>query len=580
MKTSVLALLAAASLASTAVAQETSTLGYCAGECSKTGSISTEGNKWVSGAIYLPSDLLANYDGAEITGLRAGLASKVNIDCLQVWVRTELDGDNLGMVEFSSSADAKPAKGWNEGNLEVPVSIDASEGIYIGMTYHQKAATNAFSTVGTGLENAFFAQFGQGEEWQDLSASGILSIEALVQGGLSYDYDLGLLSAVLNPNADPMDNIMTVTVVNNGTNDIDGFTLTTTYTDLDESFDNHFDITMAAGAKETLSYSIPKMGSLIGEDVAVEISSLDNAEDQQPANNSIKAVATFRKKVLIEEFTTERCSNCPRVAGHLHTVLSSDEFKDVAVAVCHHAGFYTDTFTQPCDEELVWLYGGGSYAPAMMFDRAPLFREGKEVVISPSLQDIEENARLRLSESADVELAMKAAYDEAAGILTVDVEGKRGKLNMPNPRLTVYVTEDNVKALFQSGATGEFFHDHLIRAYNSTWGDPIAWDGDSFKASFTFDIDHGWKMEDLKAVAAIGNYNEDNFTDCVINNVECIGVGVESGSKVESTPAETITETWYTADGLRINKAEAREGIFIKVSHMADGKVRTEKIIQ
>lgn len=579
MKKFLLMLAAALSIGVSANA-ETTALGYCAGECAKSGSVSTEGNAWVSGAIYVPATLLGNYDGAEIVGLRAGLASKMNLDCLQMWVRSELDGDNLALVELTSSTDPKIAKGWNEVTLEKPVTINSSEGLYIGMTYHQKAATNAFSTVGTGVENGFFVKWGEDAEWQDISDTGVLSVEALVSGAASYDYDLGLLSAVMDPNADPANNRMNVKLVNNGTERVEGFTLATTYTRQGNSYENTFDVAVPAGEKIEVVYEVPKIGSLVDEEVTVNIVALANGTDRQEANNSITAVSTFRKKVLVEEFTTERCSNCPRVAGYLHTVLATDEFKDVAVAVCHHAGYYTDLFTQPCDEEMEWIYGGGLYAPAMMFDRAPLFNEGKKVVTSPTLEDIEENIRLRLAEPAGVSIALKAIFDESTGKLTLNVEGKRQQLTLQNPTLTVYITEDGVESLMQAGADGDFYHDHLIRAYNSTWGDPITWNGNNFSNEYVFEIDPEWNKKTLKAVAVVGNYNSENYKDCVVNNVECVSLFTGNSNVTGAIAEKTVQhEIWTNPAGFVID-GDTYRGVAIKTTLYSDGSKKSVKIVR
>ena len=43
------------------------TLGYCGGEATDKGSLSTDGKKWVSAAIYLPADMLGSYEGCRIT---------------------------------------------------------------------------------------------------------------------------------------------------------------------------------------------------------------------------------------------------------------------------------------------------------------------------------------------------------------------------------------------------------------------------------------------------------------------------------------------------------------------------------
>ena len=68
------------------------TLGYCAGQLPTKGDISYgEADKWVSGAIYITPGMLSTYSGNELVGVNAGLASKLNIDELTVWLRHDND---------------------------------------------------------------------------------------------------------------------------------------------------------------------------------------------------------------------------------------------------------------------------------------------------------------------------------------------------------------------------------------------------------------------------------------------------------------------------------------------------------
>ena len=70
-------------------------LGYCNGQVTRNGNISIDGQASVEAAIVLTADMLAPYDGAQLSTVRVGLAARTNIDNLRVWVRRTLTGDNL-----------------------------------------------------------------------------------------------------------------------------------------------------------------------------------------------------------------------------------------------------------------------------------------------------------------------------------------------------------------------------------------------------------------------------------------------------------------------------------------------------
>ena len=82
-------------------------VGYCLGEIAEEG-ISKVGNATISGAIILPSEILSQYSGAKVLGIRVGLVTVDGISDLSGWVRTSLDGDDL-----DSGSGADLSAGWN-----------------------------------------------------------------------------------------------------------------------------------------------------------------------------------------------------------------------------------------------------------------------------------------------------------------------------------------------------------------------------------------------------------------------------------------------------------------------------------
>ena len=557
-------------------AQSTATLGYCGGEAADKGSISTEGKTWVSGAIYLPADMLASYEGCRITRLRAALASKINVDTLRLWVRSSLSGHNLAEAVVTSKTTPKMVKGWNEATLDEPLPIPAGQGLYIGMSYRQKAAVAALSVVGSPLDNAFWLQLGSDARWEDMSSVGILSVEAVAEGDNVPDYDLGLTAAVANPYDDAANTKLKVTVVNNGQQTVSGFTLQTRYELADDVYTHHFDAPLSWGEKTVVDYQIPARSTVSYGDIVVSLSAIDDGTDEMPANNSIKAKFALVKKVLIEEYTTEPCGNCPRVAGYLHNVLSMEKYKDRAVAVCHHSGYKTDWLTKPCDEKLASKFSVG-YAPAMMFDRRPVWPDGA-LYGCPDQSDIVNALDYTLQEPAHVTINFSARYDEASQQLSVTVSGKRDELNATNPTITVYLLENDVKAVNQTSGGSNYHHQHVIRAYNSDFGDPITWMGNQYEYATTFDVSDAWVKENMQIVAFVANYDSSNNKNCAVDNAEVTGFPSGATESVESVTAHTTQTDYFTPQGRRTNAAA--RGLVIVRKTNADGRVRTYKTIR
>ena len=75
---------------------------------------------------------------------------------------------------------------------------------------------------------------------------------------------------------------------------------------------------------------------------------------------------TFTRKVLIEQFTGAACQWCPSGAERIASAISSSSS---VVWIKHHAGFGTDFLTNDIATSMTIFYGGGLFAPAVMFDR-------------------------------------------------------------------------------------------------------------------------------------------------------------------------------------------------------------------
>lgn len=541
-------------------------LGYCAGEVAEQGSISVDGKQWVSGAIYLPEDMLKPYAGCSITTLRAALATKINVDSLCIWIRTDLRGENIAEGLITTKTTPKLAKGWNDIDIETPYAITGNEGLYIGMSYRQKAEANVLSVVGSPLPNACFVKLGDDALWQDMSNTGILSVEAIATGDNLPDYDLGLSSAVARPTGDGELTELSVTVVNNGQKDVNGFTLSTKYENNDDTYTNHFDTQLAWGEKATFKYTIPSLSTVSNGDVVVSLSGIDDGEDQAEANNSIKARFALVKKVLIEEYTSEPCGNCPRVVGYLHNVMEMEKYAGRIVAVCHHSGYKADWLTLPCDEKLASYFGVG-YNPAMMFDRRPMF-DGS-TYICPEQADIVNGVENCLEEEAHVSVNIIASFDEDTKKLNVTVSGSRQELAFSNPALTVYLLEDNVPHVRQTSAPKGFTHQHVIRAYNSFYGDDIVWNGNLYEMNYTFDVDDAWVKDNLSIAAFVNNYSSTRSNN-TIDNAECVSFPVSTSDGIsEAKTVAAGAEGVYSLDGRRQNQLQHGLNIVVR----EDGKV-------
>lgn len=522
-------------------------------------------------AICLSEDILKPYVGKNIVGMRFGLAEEIGNSSVSLFKQ---GGSAPG--EVCRTADVQNgAVGWNEVKFDEPYTIQAGEVLYAGYSYTQLSNKKdyksfPFSAVEEGLENQslwVYCKIGNNAGWNEFGMGGAnMSIQVLVEGDFA-EYavlpeDFGTLKGAKNK-----DLAVAVKFMNNSKEAVSSLGYVVSVDGVAGS-EQSVDVSPAVGvgAYGTFKANVP-CGNTEGlKEVKVEVTKVNghkNGASSTVANGKISiADKMYERNVCIEEFTTEKCGNCPRVAGFLHTYLEEADPTRV-FAVCHHAGYYTDWLTKACDNKLLYLFNdnGGSFAPAMMFNREPAFDsqyaagQKDNVTIPRSAAEIKTITNYYLDETmADAKLDMTLTYDEGESKVIIVVTGESNKgYDTENALLTVYLTEDNVKAKNQSGAS-KFYHQHVIRDYNSNWGDALTWNDNKFSATYEFDVDEAWKKDDLKVVAFLNKHNTKNRLDNRIENVTGKDL-IEKPTAIESVGSadNAVEVARYNAAGQRIN---------------------------
>lgn len=517
-------------------------LGYCHSDNEGAEAITVSAtNEETSAAIYIAPDLAKTMSGDVLNAVSFFVRNRVNVTSCQVWVRESLDGPNLSQSATLGTTSIANSK-WNNVALGSPYTI-GDKGFYIGVTWVQKKACKLISYLPHPCPEAAWLQT-PGKEWNNTEIPGTLCIEGRVSGDKRCGYDAHLVNVSLakyfmlnkgyiNSN---------ITVFNQGTNQIDGVTF-------EVGIEGLSPLTITSDAVIPADQSVvipvrinaPIHGVIPGEYTVnyVKITKLGNSTDEYDGNNEIKNVGTFLvvekgfpKRVLVEELTGEGCGYCPGAAQTLHDILAIPEYGDYVDAVCHHIYGEGDSFTIPADNGYYYLYNmpatnGSYYCPAFAVDRVPVQTRG---ILAPTFGDdgdllkslIEEQKNelaltfvgidFEIPKEGDTKLNVTFTAERAAEILN------------NNGRLTVYLVEDNVKSVSQNGAGSSFRHQHVTRQANSSWGEPIEWNNDNkFTYNFDFDLKSTYKLNDLRVVAFVSEYNTIKWnTNTIINCNEAL----------------------------------------------------------
>lgn len=210
-----------------------------------------------------------------------------------------------------------------------------------------------------------------------------------------------------------------------------------------------------------------------------------------------------KRVVLLEDFTGQKCTNCPN-ANELIETLQND-FGDNLVVVGIHGGplgfkgsaKLLGLATEVGDE--YYTHWSLEYQPVGLINR-----QGATNYTSWAVKIKEEAAK-----PTTVSMELSAAHDGTDIDINVSTMGTDGQTV---GKLQIYVLEDNITAmqLMPSGtANYEYVHNHVFRmAANGTWGEDITVEeGETIKKSVTVPLNSAWNKDNLSIVAFVYNDN-------------------------------------------------------------------------
>lgn len=284
----------------------------------------------------------------------------------------------------------------------------------------------------------------------------------------------------------------------------------------------------------------------------------DNTNNNTLSHNLMLSSNAVTRKVLLENFTTAQCPNCPPAHNNLNTWLTGETN---VIWLAHHAGYYTDDWTVPENTELLAFYndGGATYAPAIMLDRKFLSPDGDPgPVFFPASTYTPDLINDRVNTPSFISLNITGDFDEDSKELIVGVNGTFHGDFTQNLRVGLYIMEDGLEG-DQAGATGTYTHNHVMRdAISGTFGDDISSStltGETFSTEYTYTVDASWIPENCHLVAWISKWDASN-----INNREILQASkahlTELVSSIESFDIKSDIYPNPNAGALNINKVK------------------------
>ncbi len=542
-----------------------------------------EGSLGASGevaAVFSAADF-PMYVGTQITGVRIGMNEDV-LKGVTVFIRSSLTGENL----YTFSTDIL-YKGWNDLTFDRGVTFP-EEGLVIGYTANN---TTMAGISGQAYTDGCYAK--TNGTWQSYATavSHSLCIEPIISGESYTKHDVALISAENQTIEAGQPFTISGLLRNNTSSTLTNISLTYNTGDGDKTADATVNDVLPG---EIGTYALPVEGGVSSTGncpMTIRVAAVDGKPDDYAFNDDASCTlsvldAIVKKMVLIENFSTAKCQNCPSGHERLERGL---EGETNYVLVTHHSGFYTDEMTTTGDVDLLWFYNSSTkYAPGIMINRhkfpdftSAIYNQGP--VFNPSdAETINKLYKQELEGAAPVKIELQRNFDPATRKLIIKASMKQiaGLSLGDNPRLTINLIEDGIEGS-QSGVTGTYTHNDVTRMFvTPSFGDVVTLntDQDTY-ATYTVTVNSAWKEDQMRIVAFVSNYDDANPNNCdVYNATECELKGSDDIADDDTDGIASATtnlhsaqpEAIYSITGARID--EMQKGV--NLVRFSDGTVR------
>ena len=243
--------------------------------------------------------------------------------------------------------------------------------------------------------------------------------------------------------------------------------------------------------------------------VAIFFSSCANVDE---GDRYIKVESSEAKRaVLVEEFTGQKCINCPEAHEQLAQI-QKEYGEDKVIAVCIHASALAMSPLKTKVGEEYYKYWKPVGVPAAVINRTACLSQVSAWagIINKELQ-----------KPTSVSLSMTNKYNAANRQLSIDVNAlSREKFD---GKLQIWIVEDGIVAkqlLKDNRVDANYVHNHVFRAaVNGTWGTDIALQENvEAKSKFSIQLDAKWKEANVSIVAFV--YNDSGVQQVIKQHIK------------------------------------------------------------
>lgn len=569
------------------------------------------GQKASFGAVAgLQTDKLFDYDGLQVSVI--GVAVSETVSDVTIFVMKGSSATTATEVA-SKKVDALSG-GWNYVKLDAPLTIDASENLYVGYKMDVQESSYPAMFDASGLDDSetemSFAYL-NGEYIDlatepDFSDLGHPMIQVLVGGDESKLETVTFLPVSIFkywPKGSEV--VPNIQFVNNSFGSVESLTVDYSINGVTDTEKFEFSTPVGPNSLYIMSMPLPAIAITDDVDFSYVVTHVNDKPILQSEENyqfyAYDKQDAVERTLLMEKFYSQFCGYSPQGKEAIDEAIVG--YEDRVARIYHHAGYRADLFTIDESVETAAEFGV-NYSPGTMGDRLWFDALGSNAfnamqwtgdLIADFLQK-DGLASLKISDSYDVETRE----------LTVNVSGNC-IVTPDNKKITVAVTHSNYSS-FQKNAQN-YMHDHFPILYlTAAGGDDLQVNADgsydmTFKGVVPVSYNNGngtivtgnkvtINLDELRIVAFISDSWDGADNDRYVLNsatkeaatvgasvagVELAGVNVYGADSRIVVEGDYDTVKVFNASGMETGTEGLSAGLYI-VKVTADGQSMVKKV--
>ncbi|NPD47720.1 MULTISPECIES: Omp28 family outer membrane lipoprotein [unclassified Lentimicrobium] len=214
------------------------------------------------------------------------------------------------------------------------------------------------------------------------------------------------------------------------------------------------------------------------------------------------------KKVLLEDFTGQKCVNCPLAHEIAHTLQDTSNYGEKLIVVAIHAGFFATPSAAPFDYDFRTEAGDiyESYFSVQTYPTGMVNRVNTDgnYLIDKDGWATEVAKQFEETSLVNIEITPSLNGNKLSGEVNLDfIEGFASQGNVQ-----IWITEDSIikPQVVPGGMEEDYVHMHVLRgAINGNWGEALPSasynSGDNESISFSnFQLGDDWVTDKLSLV--------------------------------------------------------------------------------